>query len=67
VRLQGDAPQLHLLFGAPGQTAGILSLPGGAAGCMCAGDAEQRLGAAFFRDHRLEHCRSHRRREAPPA
>lgn len=32
IRLQGDAPQFYLLFGAPGQTAGLLSLPGGAAG-----------------------------------
>lgn len=32
VRLQGDAPQLHLLFGAPRQATGLLSLPRGAAG-----------------------------------
>lgn len=30
-------------------------------GRVCAGDAEQRLGAAFLRDHRLEHGRRHRR------
>lgn len=32
VRLQGDAPQFHFLFGAPRETAGLLSLPRGAAG-----------------------------------
>lgn len=32
IRLQGDAPQLHLLPGAAGPPAGLLPLPGGSAG-----------------------------------
>lgn len=50
VRLQGDAPQLHLLFGAAGQTTGLLSFPGGAAGkqnrfrrCEFYGEEEESL------------------------